>query len=612
MKYLSICSGIEAASVAFGPLGWKPLAFSEIEAFPRAVLQHHYPDTPLHGDFTELKDQPFIVDADLLCGGTPCQSFSVAGLRQSLADDRGNLTLQFVLLADAIDHLRHAAGREPAWILWENVPGVLSTNDNAFGAFLGGLVGRTAPIPEPEGGWTGAGVVDGPTRCAAWRVLNAEHFGLAQRRKRVFVLARGGAGRWAVADALLPIIESSRWHPAPRRGTGEGVAPTTGQGAEGGCYRWQNDASGIVPDDVAAALKAKGTTTDERSVGSYVMAHGQANAEVVSDGSPSLTCNHEAPILVRMREGKEGGGKGPLVSNDQSLTLATANDQVLCVSAPNNTFEHKGIKHACPQEAYSGEILRTLREEIGEEVFVQWGFGIIAPLQQEEVLRAWLHGDGLRREATARRDTSKLIKAPFKEGCSGWPMRELWEHGPDGRTPQGRRLVEQLCDELEAAVPQLSHAGTLTEEEMHGMRKAAEGIGVLRQALSEVQEVGRPEQGGLAEAGGVLDAGLRHNKSRPRTMQQARTADAQGNIEPRTDEQVRSSESTLVQTFSVRRLLPEECEALQGFPRNYTRIPWKGRTADQCPDGQRYKALGNSWAVPCARWIGERIKAIRL
>ena len=181
--------------MAFEPLGWRPLAFSEIEAFPRAVLKHHYPDTPCHGDFTVLKDEPWIVDADLLCGGTPCQAFSVAGNRQSLADDRGNLTLQFVLLADAIDHLRSTAGREPAWILWENVPGVLSTNDNAFGAFLGGLVGRTAPIPEPEGGWTGAGVVDGPTRCAAWRVLDAQHFGLAQRRKRVFVLARGGAGR---------------------------------------------------------------------------------------------------------------------------------------------------------------------------------------------------------------------------------------------------------------------------------------------------------------------------------------------------------------------------------------------------------------------------------
>jgi DNA (cytosine-5)-methyltransferase 1 len=271
---------------------------------------------------------------DLICGGTPCQAFSVAGLRNSLDDDRGNLTLQFIKICDANDAVRRASGREESWILYENVPGLLSTHDNAFGAFLGGLCGGNSAIVAPSG-WGNSGVVHGPTRTVAYRILNAEHFGLAQRRKRVFVLAKGGAGRWAAADALLPIIESSRWHPAPSRSKGEVAAATTGQGAEGGCFRWQNDDAGIVADDVAASLRAKGTTTDERSVGSYVMAHGQANAEVVSDGSPSLTCNHEAPILVRMREGKEGGGKGPLVSEDQSLTLATANDQVLAY--PINT-----------------------------------------------------------------------------------------------------------------------------------------------------------------------------------------------------------------------------------------------------------------------------------
>jgi DNA (cytosine-5)-methyltransferase 1 len=337
MRFLSVCSGIEAASVAFEPLGWKALAFSEIEAFPRAVLQHHYPDVPLHGDFTKLKDEPWIVDADMLCGGTPCQAFSVAGLRQSLADDRGNLTLQFVLLANAIDHLRSTAGTEPAWILWENVPGVLSTRDNAFGAFLGGLCGSDTAIPEPANGWADAGVVDGPARCCAWRVMDAQHFGLAQRRKRVFVLAKGGAGRWSAADALLPIIESSRWHPAPSRSKGEGVAAATAPSltASGRGVGRTGESRGqdpVIPVEVCHTLRGEGFDASEDGTGRgvpLVMAHGQANAEVVSDGEPSLTCNHEAPILVRMREGKEGGGKGPLVSNDQSLTLATANDQVL-------------------------------------------------------------------------------------------------------------------------------------------------------------------------------------------------------------------------------------------------------------------------------------------
>ena len=235
MRYLSVCSGIEAASAAWHDLGWTPLAFSEIEPFPRAVLAHHFPGVPLHGDFTVLRNQPWIVDADLLVGGTPCQAFSVAVLRGSLADARGNLTLEFVRLANAIDDLRRAAGRAPAWVAWENVPGVLSVADNALGAFLGGLVGSDAAIEPPRGrGWTDAGVVHGPRRCAAWRVLDAQHFGVAQRRRRVFVLARGGAGDWAAADALLPVGESVRWHPAPRRAAGQRPAPCLAARTRGG------------------------------------------------------------------------------------------------------------------------------------------------------------------------------------------------------------------------------------------------------------------------------------------------------------------------------------------------------------------------------------------
>ncbi len=194
MKYLSICSGIEAASVAWHPLGWKPLAFSEIEPFPRAVLQHHYPHVPLHGDFTTLRDQPWIADADVLVGGTPCQAFSVAGLRNSLSDERGNLSLEFVRLADAIDDLRLAGRRDPAIIVWENVPGVLSVKDNAFGCFLAALAGDVTPYVPPRGKWTNAGVVDGPKRRITWRILDAQYFGLAQRRRRVFVVASARDG----------------------------------------------------------------------------------------------------------------------------------------------------------------------------------------------------------------------------------------------------------------------------------------------------------------------------------------------------------------------------------------------------------------------------------
>jgi len=186
MKFGSVCSGIEAASVAWGPLGWTAAWFSEIEPFPCAVLKHHYPDVPNLGDMTKLPDlirSGQVEVPDLLCGGTPCQAFSVAGLRQSLDDERGNLSLTFCEIADAIDEQRKSI------IFWENVPGVLSTKDNAFGCFLGALAGEDDALIPPGGRWANAGFIDGPKRAVAWRILDAQYFGVAQRRRRVFVVA---------------------------------------------------------------------------------------------------------------------------------------------------------------------------------------------------------------------------------------------------------------------------------------------------------------------------------------------------------------------------------------------------------------------------------------
>ena len=237
-RYLSVCSGIEAATVAWHPLGWRPLAFSEIEDFPRAVLAHHYPGVPCHGDFTVLRDQPWIVDADVLVGGTPCQAFSVAGLRNSLDDARGNLSLEFIRLADAIDDLRTAGGRDPSIIVWENVPGVLSVRDNAFGCFLAALAGDAAPYVPPRGKWTNAGVVDGPARQVAWRVLDAQYFGLAQRRRRVFVVASARDG-FDPAAVLLE-FEGVRRDTPPRREKGQ-AASGGATGRAGERSHWDGD-----------------------------------------------------------------------------------------------------------------------------------------------------------------------------------------------------------------------------------------------------------------------------------------------------------------------------------------------------------------------------------
>ena len=195
MKYLSVCSGIEAATVAWHPLGWQPVGFSEIEAFPSAVLAHHYPDVRNYGDMTKYKEWN-LEPIDLLVGGTPCQSFSVAGLRRGLEDPRGNLALTYVGILDRF---------RPKWCVWENVPGVLSSNGGRdFGSFLGALA---------ELGYG-----------FAYRVLDAQYAGVAQRRRRVFVV--GYAGDWRRAAAVLFERESLRGDPAPSREAGQKVAGT--------------------------------------------------------------------------------------------------------------------------------------------------------------------------------------------------------------------------------------------------------------------------------------------------------------------------------------------------------------------------------------------------
>lgn len=216
LTYGSVCSGIEAASVAWEPVGMKPLWFSEIEPFPSAVLAAHWPQVDNLGDMTKLAAAIRAGDApapDLLVGGTPCQAFSVSGMRGGMSDERGKLTLSYVELADAIDDKREENNARPAIIVWENVKGVLSSEDNAFGCFIAGLAGEDEPLEpgaRPEHGksnqfwtwnkktsqhvasWPVAGCVIGPKRTVAWRVLNAKYLGVAQGRPRVFVIASAG------------------------------------------------------------------------------------------------------------------------------------------------------------------------------------------------------------------------------------------------------------------------------------------------------------------------------------------------------------------------------------------------------------------------------------
>jgi DNA (cytosine-5)-methyltransferase 1 len=228
MDYLSVCSGIEAVSVAWHAFA-RPMAFAEIDPFAAAVLACRFPAVPNLGDMTTIADRirrREVPAPSVLVGGTPCQAFSIAGKRASLDDARGQLSLSFVEVANAIDSTRFVRGKRACAVVWENVPGCLSTNDNAFGCFLAALAGEDAPLVAPGGKWSNAGYVYGPQRAIAWRVLDAQYFGVPQRRARVFVVASAASG----VDPIKVLFECEgmRRDFTPGRQTQEEVAGTVG------------------------------------------------------------------------------------------------------------------------------------------------------------------------------------------------------------------------------------------------------------------------------------------------------------------------------------------------------------------------------------------------
>lgn len=428
MNYLSVCSGIEAASQAFVPRGWNPVAFSEIEPFPSAVLAHHYPETPNWGDMTKFKDWPD-ADVDVLCGGTPCQSFSVAGLRQGLADPRGNLMLTFGAIADRY---------RPKWLVWENVPGVLSSNGGRdFGTFLGML------------GQLGYGT--------AYRVLDAQHVrtcrfphAVPQRRRRVFVV--GYLGDWRRAAAVLFDRESLSGHPAPRRQAGQSTARGFECGPQGGS---------------------------------------------LTDLAPTLdTRCKDGPIRNQL-------GAGVMVSNSGDVGYClTASAQGSLDAETETMLAVPPIAGTMKSMANSGGFSNSVDHAAG---------GYMIPISFR------IAGDG----------------NAYEEGSIAAPLTT-------------------------------------------GTDKSASTIAFVQNTRDEVRLMG-----GDGQIAGALAA-----------------------------ETGAKQQCYLASPWAVRRLTPRECERLQGFPDDFTRIPYRGKPADKCPDGPRYKAIGNSWAVNCADWIAERIDQV--
>ena len=618
MRYLSVCSGIEAASVAWGRLGWKPLAFAEIEPFPRAVLAHHYPDVPLHGDFTKLRDQAWIMQADLLVGGTPCQAFSVAGLRNSLADDRGNLTLEFVRLADAIDAARSDVGREPAIIVWENVPGVLSVRDNAFGCFLAALAGDAAPYDPPRGKWTNAGVVDGPARTVAWRILDAQYFGLAQRRRRVFVVASARAG-FDPAAVLLE-FEGVRRDTPPRREAGKDAAGGARRGAAERSSHWdgvehphptlnQSFNTGAIGYSNQELFSQRGTGLVQQPSTGDVSHCLNAGGMGRQDYEPETLVTHSLRA-EGFDASEDGTGRGtPLVPVQAFYSTESRCDNFPPpdVSPPLKVGSNGGGQP--PAIAFSAkdhggdateELAPTLRAMPHDASHANGGgqMAVAVPLQ-EVGKRTGISTDDPRAGIGIGQDGDPMftLQAGAQHGVA-YPL-DLRNAGrdPDKRDEQNRQGLG-LGEDGDPS-PTISTAFV---------------PGVAAYAFQpRIARNGRGDMGDVVNALAAQSGETGKGDAAPcvATFQQSSMKgkgtigyDDSGIAKP---VKTQMDGQMVHAHMAVRRLTATECERLQGFPDGYTNIPWRGKP--EAPDGPRYKALGNSMAVPVMRWIGRRIAA---
>lgn len=531
----SVCSGIEAASVAWHSLGWRAAWLAEIEPFPCAVLAHHYPDVPNMGDMTTIARRVLTGEVpapDVFCGGTPCQAFSVAGLRDSLDDARGNLTLKFVEIADAIDHVRVRRGEDECIVFWENVPGVLNTKDNAFGCFLGGLAGEDGPLVPPGDKWANAGAVYGPRRAIAWRTLDAQYFGVAQRRRRVFVVASARNG-FDPAQVLFE-WDGVRRDSAPRREARQTAPTIPSRSTAGGGLGTDFDCDGgVIVSQVCPTLRAGGNQTGgDRPPGTDVdtadslivtMAHGQGGAEIGFDRGPCLTCNHEAPIAVIPATTHTLRGEGFDASEDGTGRGTPLVPVATAIRTANTSANGHGI---------SPELAHTLDRAQGQCVAF---------------------------------DTTQIASATNRSN------------------PQPGDACHPLA--AGAHAPAIAFPANLSGTQC----ASAEDLAPAMMAKNPTAVAHAIQAGALRvnPASGPDGVGVQ--------------ADHAYTLEARAEVQA-------VQiAMQVRRLTPTECERLQGFPDGYTAIPWRKKPASECPDGPRYKALGNSWAVPNARWIGQRI-----
>lgn len=576
MRFGSVCSGIESASVAWEPLGWSAAWFAEVDRAASDVLKYRFPHVANHGDMTGLAAMVLageIEAPDILVGGTPCQGMSVAGLRGGMSDPRTNLAFSYVDIANGIDRVRRSAGQQPCIAVWENVPGCLTMPDNSFGFFLAALVGDDEPLepgPRPERGrstahwtwdkkagqhrpkWPVAGYVAGPERAASWRVIDAQFVGLAQRRNRVFVVA--SAREDIDPAAILLEFDGVRRDSAPRRQAGEGVAGTLDARTEGGGFPGTDGAcSGhVVPAQRPAGLNpAVPPCWDGRDVSQTLDA-------VLHKGQTMPEKNRFPAVLQPIAfSAKDYGGDA---SVGDTPTLRSMNHD----GSHANGGGQVGVAYAIQERAV------CVNPAAGPD-----GVGVRA--------------DDCAYTLEARSVPQGVAYSVALRGRDGGGTAEL---GDDLAGTQ--RASSGGGDKAHVLAP-VAPAVCVTEPVTHCLK--AEGFDASEDGTGRGQPI-VPATMAFQERGGRADGRVLETNG---DLAYALTAPNGGG---------RAQERNILDdhTMAVRRLMPVECERLQGFPDNWTLVP-TGKHGKTAADGPRYKQCGNSMATNVMRWIGRRIKA---
>lgn len=558
MRGATCFSGIGAPECAAPWVDWRWSA--EIEPFPAAVHAHRFPSTVNLGNVLapDFLARASAEPIDILVGGPPCQAFSIAGLRNSLADARGNLTLRWVQVIHAV---------RPGYSVTENVPGWLSTKDNAFGCFLAGLVGADDPLRTPDGrSWPDAGMAAGPLGRAAWRVLDAQYFGVPQRRRRVFVV-------WCPPDggdpaAVLFERKGVHRHPAAGRTAGEDVArPLAAGSASGGGYRNDADtADNLIATTLRARDAAKGVDSDCTDTLIPVAYGGN---------------NQAGPIDVATARNAHAGPHGRLDFETETFVVPS---QVLAYGISSDAVDRSGEGDGSAAQRAGLGIVEgaspALRARSTNAVAEPSGVRRLMPLECERLQGfpdGWT-GIVYRGKPAADGPRYKAIGNSMAVPVLGWLLDRVRADALRACAAAYRVTGNDGAYSTGDAVGAL---GTMTDPSAQVvvpiMADALRGVGTAKTPSADAKGRVRLRDPGLGIGADGDPAG---------------TLGAYG-------------PGAVGYANGVRRLLPVECERLQGFPDGWTDIVHRGKPA---ADGNRYKAIGNSMAVPVLAWLLGRVE----